>query len=182
MKPCHPINHGLLNREELMTVYYVCSADDLAGLELAQNDEEQLACKIVIAADVYGDIDTELLAIKADSEHGTYASLKSAAMYSIEVNASNIQIWKTEAEKIHEYLLGPQYDNGHFWRVYRLLAAEIGRYDAICDQSTHFAGLSKEFSYTVTSQVEESIREEQILFVNLLKTLYSIDEIKAVAS
>ena len=165
-----------------MAVYYVCSADDLAGLELAQTDEEQLACKIIIAADVYSDIDTELLAIKVDSEHGTYASLKGAAMYSVELNASNIQIWKTEAEKIHAYLLGPQYDKGHFWRAYSVLADEIGRYDAICDQSTHFAGLSKGFSYTVTSRVEECIREEQILFVNLLKTLYSIEEIKAVAS
>ena len=165
-----------------MTIYYICRADDLADLELPQSDEELLACEIVIAADVFDDIKAELLAINADSENGTYAYLRGAALYSVELNASNIQIWKTEAEKIHEYLLGNEYGEGHLWQASRVMSDEVDDYESICKKTRNFRLLAKGFSHALASFHETEIRGEKMYFVKLLKSLYSIDEIKAVAS
>jgi hypothetical protein len=165
-----------------MTIYYICRADDLADLNLSQSDDEQLACEITIAADMYDDINTDLLAVEADSKNGTYAYIKGAALYSLDLTSSNIQIWKAEGEKIYEYLLGPEYSKSRFWGAYGALAAEIGCYEAICEKSIRFNSLSKGFSYAVTSTVEEHIREQQIAFVAILEELYEISEIKAVTS
>jgi len=163
-----------------MTIYYICRAADLTDLELLQTEEEQLACEIVIAASIYDDLSMDLVAVEADSENGTYAQLKGAVMYSMELTEANIEIWKEEGEKIYEYLLGPENDNSRLWGAFGMLDAEMDDFENTCEQSDHFDDLGKGFSYAITSHLDEKIHEEQSLFASIMQDLYEIEEIKTV--
>jgi hypothetical protein len=165
-----------------MTIYYICRAADVTDLELSQTFEEQLACEIVTAARIYDEISVDLLAIKADSENGMYAQIKGAALFSMELNDSNIQIWQTEAQRIYEYLLGPAEENSRIWSAFGTLHAEMEDFEALCNQSKNFNELAEDFSSFVASQIDESIREEQSAFADIMEDLYSIEELKTVTS
>ena len=165
-----------------MTTYYICRAEDVTDLELSQTDEEQLACEIVAAARVDEEIPDDLVAIEADSENGTYAQLKGVALFSVELNASNIEIWKTEGEKIYKYLVGPDVGNGRLWGAYGVLCAEIECYEGMCDETTHFNDLATGFADSIATQVCENIQQEQSAFGSIIEKLYSVEEIKTVTS
>ena len=163
-----------------MTTYYVCRAASLTELELSQTKDERMACDIVSAACVYEDLGSDLVAIKADSENGTYAHLKGAALYTMELTESNMAIWKSEGKKIHEYLLGPADDDNQLWRAFGALDAAMDDYENTCEQSEHFNGLGKGFSYAITSHIDEKIHEEMMDFANVMEDLFAIEEIKTV--
>ena len=165
-----------------MTIYYICSADDLADKELSQTNDEQIACEILKAARVRDEIWLDLLAIDANSANGTYAQLKDTALYSIELTAANIQIWQTEGAKIFEYLLCPDWNDGRLWCASRGLGSEMEDYEWICRRSSHFNRLPKKNSLSLTSQLDENIREEQSAFIAIMDDLYAIKEIKPVTS
>lgn len=163
-----------------MTTYYVCRAASLTELELSQTKDERMACDIVSAACVYEDLGSDLVAIEADSENGTYAHLKGAALYTMELNESNMAIWKNEGEKIHEYLLGPADDDNQLWRAFGTLDAAMDDYENTCEQSEHFNGMGKGFSYAITSHIDEKIHEEMMDFATVMEDLFAIEEIKTV--
>ena len=165
-----------------MTTYYICRAEDVTDLELSQTDEEHLACEIVAAAQVDDEIADDLVAIEADSENGTYAQLKGVALFSVELNASNIEIWKTEGEKIYKYLVGPDVGNGRLWGAYGVLFAEIGRYEGMCDETNHFNELARGFADCIASEVSDNIRQEQSTFAAVIEKLYTVQKIKTVIS
>ena len=165
-----------------MTTYYVCRAACLRELELSQTEDERMACDIVSAACVYEDLGSDLVAIEAESKNGTYAQLKGVTLYSMELNESNMEIWKNEGEKIHEYLLGPAEDNNRLWAAFGMLDAEMDDFENTCEQSDHFDDLGKGFSYAITSHFDEKIHEEQSLFASIMQDLYEIEEIKTVNS
>lgn len=163
-----------------MTTYYVCRAASLTELELSQTEDERMACDIVSAACVYEDLGSDLVAIEADSENGTYAHLKGGAMYTMELTESNMAIWKSEGKKIHEYLLGPADDDNQLWRAFGALDTAMDDYENTCEQSEHFNGLGKGFSYAITSHIDEKIHEEMMDFANVMEDLFAIEEIKTV--
>jgi hypothetical protein len=165
-----------------MTIYYICRAADLIDLELSQTEEERLACEIVSAAYMYEERVTDLLAIEADSENGTFAQLKGAALFTTELTAENIQIWQKEGEKIYEYLLGPAEENCRLWSAFGLLGSEMENYEGLCGESTVFDSLGLGLSNAMMMYMDENIREEQSAFSGILKDLYAIEEIKTVTS
>jgi len=165
-----------------MTTYYVCRAEDVTDLELSQTVEAQLACEIVAAARADDEIADDLVAIESDSENGTYAQLKGVALFSLELNASNIEIWKTEGEKIYKYLVGPDMGDGRLWGAFGVLCAEIGCYEGMCDETTHFNDLAKGFADCIASELSDNIRQEQSAFAAVIEKLYSVEEIKTVTS
>ncbi len=165
-----------------MTIYYICRASDLAVLNLSQTSEERLACEIISAAFIFEERASDLLAVEADSENGTYAQLKGVTQFSMELTASNIQIWKTEGEKIYEYLLGPGEENSRIWSAYGMLNSEIESYEDLCGNSTAFDGLGMGLSNAMMLYMDENIREEQNAFSEVLKDLYVIEEVDVVSS
>jgi len=165
-----------------MTIYYICRVADLTDLELLQTADERLACEIVIAASIYDELNMDLVAVEADSENGTYAQLKGAVMYSMELTEENIEIWKKEGIKIYKYLLGPAEDNSRLWGAFGMLDAAMDDYESNCEQSDHFNSLGRGFADAVTTQFDENIREEQSDFASIMQDLYEIEEIKTVTS
>jgi len=139
-----------------------------------------MACDIVSAACVYEDLGSDLVAIKADFENGTYAHLKGAALYTMELTESNMAIWESEGKKIYEYLLGPADDDNQLWQAFGALDAAMDDYENTCEQSEHFNGLGKGFSYAITSHIDEKIHEEMMDFANVMEDLFAIEEIKTV--
>lgn len=165
-----------------MTIYYICRADDLTDLNLSQNDREQIACDIVIAACIYDELSFELVAVEADSENGTYAQLKGAALYSMELTAINLAAWKAEGEKIYGYLLGPDEGKSRLWGAFSLLLDEIEKYENIHKDSDYFNDLGEDLSHEVLIHFDENIRRKQTTFASIMEDLYEIEEIKTVTS
>ena len=165
-----------------MTIYYVCRAASLTELELSQTEDERVACDIVTAANVHEDLGIDLVAIEADSKNGTYAQLKDAVLYSMELTESNMAIWEKEAKKIFKYLLGPVEDNNRLWGAFGVLSTEMDDYENACEQSDHFNSLGKGFAYTITAHYDDKMFEEQNVFKSIMEDLYDIQEIKTVTN
>ena len=165
-----------------MTIYYICRADDLADLNLSQSDDEKTACEIVIAASIYTDLAIDLVAVEADSENGTYVQLKGAALYSMELTAVNLAVWKAEGEKIYGYLLGPDEGKSRLWGAFGLLLAEIEDYENIPKNSNYFNQLGEDLSYEVLVNFDESMRRNQTAFASIMEDLYLIEDLRTVTS
>lgn len=165
-----------------MTIYYICPADELADLNLCQNDDEKSACDIVVAACIYDDLNIDLVAVEAESENGTYAQLKGAALYSMELTAVNLAVWKAEGEKIYGYLLGPDEGKSRLWGVFGLLLAEIEDYETIPKNSSYFNDLGEDLSYEILINFDENMRRKQTAFASIMEDLYSIEELRPVTS
>jgi hypothetical protein len=165
-----------------MTIYYICRADELADLNLYQNDDEKIACDIVISACIYDDLNMNLVAVEADSENGTYAQLKGAALYSMELTAVNLAAWKEEGEKIYGYLLGPDEGKSRLWVAFSLFLAEIEDYENIPKNSSCFNELGKDFSYEVFINFDENMSRKQTVFASIMEDLYLIEELKTVTN
>jgi hypothetical protein len=165
-----------------MTIYYICCAADLTDLELSQTEEARLACEIISAAYMYEERVTDLLAIEADSENRTYAQLKGVALCSIELNAPNLHIWRTEGRKIFEYLLDPLDDDNRVWSAYGTLHAALDDYEGLCDQSSVFNGLGEGLLDAVSAYLHDNLHEERANFAKILKRVYQIQQLDVVSS
>ena len=161
-----------------MTIYYICSADDLADKELSQTNDEQIACEILKAARVRDEIWLDLLAIDANSANGTYAQLKGAALYSMELDSSGIELWESFGRKIFEYLLAPTEEYSRLWAAYSPLSIAIGEYEQVCGESSVFEELAAGLAESVEMQLDDNIREEQNTFANIMEDIYQIEELK----
>ena len=161
-----------------MTNYYICRASDMTDLNVSQNNNEQLACEITKAARIYDEITTELVAIDANSENGMYAQLKGAALYSMELDSSGIELWESYGRKIFEYLLAPTEEFSRLWAAFSPLSIAIGEYEQVCGESSVFEELAAGFAESVEMQLDDNIREEQNTFANIMEDVYQIDELK----
>ena len=165
-----------------MTFYYICRADGLTDLELSQTQEERLACEILKAACIYDEIRTDLLAVPADSENGSYAQLKGAALYSLELTSSNIELWENYGRKIFLYLLAPEDDCSQLWAAYYSLSLAISEYEELCANSSVFEDLADGFADSIEVHLDENIREEQSSFATIMEDVYKIEELKLVST
>ncbi len=165
-----------------MTIYYICRTDDLADLNLPQDDDMQIACDIVIAACIYDDLSMNLVAVEAESENGTYAQLKGATLYSMELTAESLAVWKAEGQKIYGYLLEPEEDKSRLWRAFDLFFAEIKAYENIPKSSSCFNELGEDLSYEILINFDENMRRKQTAFASIMEDLYSIEELRPVTS
>ncbi len=164
-----------------MTTYYICRFANLKELELVQASDEQLASKIAGAAWACEETDVDTVAIRADSENGTYAYLKGAALLSMELTASNIQIWQEEGKRIYDYLHGAQ-EGGRIWEAFGTFFCEIDSYEGFCDQSKGFEGLGAGLVNAVCDYINDNIREERNEFAKILKRMYEIQQLNVVSS
>jgi|GEM_PF-5540541 len=165
-----------------MTTYYICRDYDVAELNIAQDNEQKLACEIIKAARIYDEIKSELVAIYADSENGTYAQLKNTALYSMKLDSSGIELWETYGRRIFDYLLDPTEDCSELWSAYGVLSSTISEYEELCAESSAFSDLAEGFAESMDVHLDENIREEQSTFAGIMEDVYEIEEINLVTS
>lgn len=165
-----------------MTFYYICRADGLNDLELSQTEEERLACEILKAACIYDEIRSDLLAVPADSDNGSYAQLKGAALYSLELTSFNIELWENYGRKIFLYLLATEDDYSQLWTAYFSFSRVISEYKELCVNSSVFEDLAGGFADSMEVHLDENICEEQNSFATIMEDVYKIEELKLVSS